>query len=157
MSDRIAVMDKGRILQLGTPTEIYDRPATRFVADFIGETNLIEGRLTSVEGDRASFAVPGGTIEVTPPPPLAAGTAATLAVRPERIELVTGSPPLPGLAGTIERLVYVGAETLVHVRTDAGLAVRVRLQNHHGAIASLTAGLPVGLRIPAEAARVLEA
>src|SRR5512141_1164667 len=65
MSDRIAVMSKGKVLQVGTPVEIYERPTSRFVADFIGETNFLEGRIKSIQGDRAVVNVPVWEEEIT--------------------------------------------------------------------------------------------
>src|SRR5690606_37421593 len=99
MADRIAVMSDGKVLQIGAPDDIYERPTSRFVADFIGETNFLEGVLTvkdgaAVEG-RASMTLPGGTTVtgILRDPDLATGSAVALAVRPEKLDL---SPREPG-------------------------------------------------------------
>jgi len=101
MSDRIAVMNAGRVLQVGPPEEIYDRPRTRFVADFIGEANLIAGA--------------------------AAGLAAPLvAVRPERIRLSGGGPGLPG---TIRTITFLGSDVLYEIDLADGTPVKARLRD----------------------------
>src|SRR6185312_12969904 len=89
MSDRIAVMNAGRIEQIGDPAEIYERPATRFVAEFIGRTNLLSGVVTAERGVRTS----GGLhLAVPVPEALAAGSAVHVAVRPERTLLARQNP-----------------------------------------------------------------
>ena len=88
MSDRIAVFNKGKIEQIGTPREIYDHPATRFVAEFIGETNLLEGQVESVADNHAVVALPeGGRLKVAKGTPLQAGQAVLVSIRPGRIAL----------------------------------------------------------------------
>lgn len=91
MSDRIAVFNKGKIEQIGTPRAIYDEPQTRFVAEFIGETNLAEGTIERVEGTSAFIRLnDGGTLIASSKKTLAAGQKVILSVRPERIELGSG-------------------------------------------------------------------
>ena len=132
MSDRIAVMSNGRILQLGTPEEIYDRPVSRFVADFIGQSNLLPGIVTSIEGQVASVEVDGvGVLRATTSRQVAPGTSVHLAVRPERI--VLGSPDAHGalvnvLSGTVADLVYMGSHVQVRVRLRDGAEL---LANRH--------------------------
>jgi spermidine/putrescine transport system ATP-binding protein len=103
MSDRLAVMSGGRVLQAGTPEEIYSRPASRFVADFIGEANLIPGE--------------------------AMGRSGTLAVRPEHISLDAGTPAR--LQGMVREITFLGADTLFEVAVPNGteiLKIRARLR-----------------------------
>jgi spermidine/putrescine transport system ATP-binding protein len=89
MSDRIAVFSKGKVLQIGTPLEIYERPTSRFVADFIGETNFLTGRVTQVDGEFAQITTNGGaTFRGRAMPGVRAGIEATLSVRPEKVQLV---------------------------------------------------------------------
>src|ERR1700734_2255713 len=127
MSDRIAVMNDGAIEHLGPPREIYEHPATRFVAGFIGTSNLLTGSLARVTGGR-------GVIEVSPDEQiivpegrsaLAAGQEVELTVRPEKIELAAGAPPAGGCAlrGTVTEVVYLGTSTSFSVRTTTGAAV----------------------------------
>ncbi len=91
MCDRIAVMDRGKVLQVGNGEEVYETPSTRFVADFIGETNFVEGRLTRMEGEKA-FVQLAGNIEVqagSDETGIAPGTVVTIAIRPEKITLIS--------------------------------------------------------------------
>src|SRR5580704_10724555 len=133
MSDRIAVMNDGAIEHLGPPREIYEHPATRFVAGFIGTSNLLTGSLARVTGGR-------GVIEVSPDEQiivpegrsaLAAGQEVELTVRPEKIELATGPPPAGGCAlrGTVTEVVYLGTSTSFSVHTTTGADVVVFQQN----------------------------
>jgi spermidine/putrescine ABC transporter ATP-binding subunit len=109
MSDRIAVMNSGRIEQIGMPAEIYERPRTRFVADFIGETNLFEGACGFVlEGSRA----------IPAPPAPAVNGSATFAVRPEKIALVPAGAGI--LSGRIDTANFLGGQTLYRVITETG-------------------------------------
>src|SRR3990172_1074050 len=88
MSDRIAVMNQGRVLQTAEPRQIYDYPATRFVADFIGTTNFINGRIISTGNETASVELDGlGIVCMTMQEGLATGQSITLAIRPERLRL----------------------------------------------------------------------
>ena len=117
MSDRIAVMNAGRVLQVGAPREIYDAPATRFVAGFIGESNVLEGR---IEGGRAHL--PGGDL----PAPEAPEGPATLAVRPERVSLAPPGTP-DTLGATLAAAVYHGTDLTAHLRLPDGTEVAARL------------------------------
>ena len=92
MSDRIAVFNNGRIEQIAGPREIYDHPRTRFVAEFVGETNLIEGTAERSEGGTALIRVGGGaSVEAVTNRPLAAGEPVTLSIRPERLRLAAAA------------------------------------------------------------------
>lgn len=91
MSDRIAVMNEGRVDQIGTPVEIYDRPATEFVAGFIGQANLWPTRVETVVEGQATVSVLGTTLKASAPDTTRPGPA-TLMVRPERITVGTDRP-----------------------------------------------------------------
>jgi len=158
MSDRLAVMDDGRVLQVGTPSEIYEHPSTRFVADFIGDTNFLAAEHVngSGQGGRYRLRDSGAEIVVDGAQPAAGGADVTLAVRPERAEIAAGDKPGGTLlGGTLENVVYFGTDTIYHLRLDDGPAFRVRAQNHGGARTKLEAGAPVRVRIPGDAVRVL--
>jgi spermidine/putrescine transport system ATP-binding protein len=131
MSDRIAVMSAGKALQVGTPTEIYERPNCRFVADFIGETNFMMGTLAGHDGALATVNCGGLQIVAETDQALAAGTHVIVAVRPEKIRLHL--QPLPNarncFAAHIENVVYVGTDTHFLVRLAGDLKLRVRQQN----------------------------
>jgi spermidine/putrescine transport system ATP-binding protein len=142
MSDRIAVMHAGRVEQLGTPEDLYERPRTRFVADFIGTTNLLAGTVDSIDGDCAVIRFHGGELGSTAATGLSVGQAVELSLRPEAVALRALDAPaapraalVPALAGTIEQAAYLGNIVQYLVRTAGGL--------------SITALTPkTGLRIP---------
>ena len=111
IADRIAILDKGRICQVGTPDEIYRFPRTRFVADFIGETNLLPGTVTACSGERASVSTGLGDIEGILLPDSGiwtAGSRAILSIRPESWKLQTETSPLNCIKGRIEDSIYLG-------------------------------------------------
>jgi spermidine/putrescine transport system ATP-binding protein len=133
MSDRIAVMNRGHIAQVGKAHEIYEHPANRFVADFIGETNFINGtvleagKYTTLESNGVLF---GGVARE----PLAKGTSATVAIRPEKIWLfpTTGEIPVNqrvALDGRITEAIYIGTDTRYQVQLTTGDTLVVRVQN----------------------------
>ena len=120
MSDRIAVFNKGRIEQIGTPEELYDRPATRFVASFIGDTNLVEGRVLGVAGGICEIQTAAGRIAASTRTPLEAGAAVFVAVRPERVVLATAQTTGAGLEGIIVEQVFLGTSRKYVVRLTDG-------------------------------------
>ena len=118
ISDRIILMKDGVIVQSGTPSELYDRPATRFVADFIGDANVVEAEVTAVADGRANVTLGGHAISVpvegkTPGPAL-------LAIRPQSILLVDDDTP-DALRAKIVRTAYLGARTEVELETPMGV------------------------------------
>jgi ABC-type Fe3+/spermidine/putrescine transport system ATPase subunit len=147
MSDRIALMNRGRIAQLGSAEELYERPASRFVARFIGESNLLEGRVESAEGG-GLFVHDGGVRLRVPPGPQAfrPGEPYTLMVRPEKITLGSaGGEATEGLTGTVETVVYVGEFTRYRVRVAPDVVIAVKAPNTH-AVFRAKPGDPVRLR-----------
>ncbi|WP_439815288.1 ABC transporter ATP-binding protein [Zavarzinia sp. CC-PAN008] len=156
MSDRIAVMSEGRIVQMGSPRDIYETPATRYVADFIGETDFLDATLVATEGSLARWRLASGAELVGQAGhDLAPGTRATLSTRPERLSLLAEGGA--GLAGTIEACVYFGTDTTVHVALDGGGgSIRVREQSHAGAVERAT-GTRVTVALPPAAVRPLVA
>ena len=133
MSDRIAVMNDGSIEQLGSPREIYEHPRTRFVAGFIGTSNLLTGTVTRLDGDRAVIQISQDERIIVPVQDRAVseGSPLELTVRPEKIELTTGRPSGEGCAvrGTVTEVVYLGTSTNFSVTTSAGADVVVFQQN----------------------------
>jgi spermidine/putrescine ABC transporter ATP-binding subunit len=129
MSDRIAVMSDGVIEQLGDARSIYASPVNRFVADFIGESNLLHAR---IDGDGRSAMLDNG-VAVALPRAAQAGTEIGLLVRPEAIELV---PPnaAGGLAGIVDEVVYLGSTLKYFVRLDNGLKLLARRNFGGGAL-----------------------
>jgi len=124
MSDRIAVMDHGRLLQVGTPAEIYDAPANRAVMEFIGSVNAFAGRIAGI----AAVDLDGlGRVFARGGPALAAGTRVTLMVRPERMRLGAQQPSsiASTLIGTVLKIAHLGFVTHVTVRLDNASEVLV--------------------------------
>ncbi|MBE1534795.1 ABC transporter ATP-binding protein [Actinomadura algeriensis] len=129
MSDRIAVMNEGRIEQVGTPRDVYERPATRFAAGFIGTSNVLDGEVVEASGGGTVIGHgKDGRIEVRG---AAVGTRAEVAVRPEKVRLGTDVPAerLCRVRGTVTDVVYQGASTSYGVRTSGGADVSVFVQN----------------------------
>jgi len=120
MSDRIAVMSKGRIQQMGTPVEIYERPANRFVADFIGESNFFEGKIKSLSKDEARVFVPELNAELVGLPVsagLVKGEDVVVSIRPEKIRITDKKSTLSQncFRGKITNSVYIGSDTHVYL------------------------------------------
>ncbi|MFL6183779.1 MAG: ABC transporter ATP-binding protein [Actinomycetes bacterium] len=143
MSDRLVVMNAGRIEQLGSPRELYEHPATRFVANFIGTSNILTGRLER-KGDAWALAGlgPDQRVLVTDAGETSQGQEVELAVRPEKMVLRGEHDPPPpdrcALRVTVTEVVYLGTSTQYRTVTDAGTAVAVYRQN-----ASATPGAEV--------------
>src|SRR5262252_8564516 len=133
MSDRIAVMNDGAVEQLGSPREIYEHPKTRFVAGFIGTSNLLTGTVTRMDGDRAVIQISQDERIIVPVQDRAVGEGSRLelTVRPEKIDLTTERPSGEGCAlrGTVTEVVYLGTSTNFSVTTSAGADVVVFQQN----------------------------
>ncbi len=119
LADRVAVMRAGRVEQIASPVDIYERPATRFVAGFVGETNFVEGVVR--QNDGASFETAFGRLPRTACA-LPDGARATLSVRPERIGVTRDGA---GVAGRVEDFVFRGEYSLLRVRVAPGVALRV--------------------------------
>jgi len=116
ISDRIAVLNSGRIEQLGSPTEIYDAPATRFVADFVGRINLMPARLVSVNGDETLIRVAGDVMRLPRREGLAASGAVTIGIRPDRIDVGPSAPHHElSLRGIIVERAFLG--NVIELRT----------------------------------------
>jgi spermidine/putrescine transport system ATP-binding protein len=137
MSDRIAVMDAGRIDQLGSPREIYERPATRFVAGFIGTSNLLDGTVESITGDVALLSYGEGERVLVPVSgAMKVGDDLEVSVRPEKIDLSQEAPAGTGtsvLTGVVTEVVYHGTSTNYTVKTSAGPDLVIFDQNAYSA------------------------
>ena len=168
MSDRIAVMNEGEILQIDDPRSIYDHPAERFVADFIGETNFLDVELLSVEGLNAQVRLQSGSIataryqatdHTTQQTPQQAtiqtsGHAqATIAVRPEHA--VFTNPENAHITGVLENIIYSGTDTHYHVKLPDSSTFVVRRQNHPGAIDGIGIGDNTGIHFDPGVAQML--
>ena len=143
MSDRIAVMNEGRILQIGGARDIYDHPADRFVADFIGDTNFLAVEVQAVTGDIAEVRLPGGkTVRTRAAQDRPGSGPATLTIRPEHASIVAGDGLMPG---QLRNIVYFGTDTHYHVDLATGGRFVVRRQNRPDAAESLAIGQPVSV------------
>jgi iron(III) transport system ATP-binding protein len=118
VSDRIIVMENGRIAQAGTPAELYDEPASRFVADFIGDANLVSAELVEERGERAL--VRFGPIDLDLPRRGARKGLVTLALRAESITLHPASPNVPALPASVVKAAYLGRHREYTVKTSIG-------------------------------------
>jgi spermidine/putrescine transport system ATP-binding protein len=155
MSDRIAVMSSGKILQVGTPRDIYDRPAERFVANFIGETNFLAGEVQSRRNGVAKVKLASGAvISATLPEGFQPNGRVNVVVRPEHARVVADGKEAT-LKGTLENVVYFGTDTHLHVRLDQGGEFIVRLQNARNSAGRFTAGERAGILIDRDSAQVL--
>jgi ABC-type Fe3+/spermidine/putrescine transport system ATPase subunit len=134
MSDRVVVMNHGRIEQIGTPQELYDRPTTEFVASFVGDSNLIPVSLGAVRHNYASLVALGCSAIWAPVNPHAASDASLkLLIRPEKLHISSGRPETQEnrLEGIVQSMVFLGDATLVAVSV-AGMEITARLANRAG-------------------------
>jgi spermidine/putrescine transport system ATP-binding protein len=155
MADRIAVMSEGRIEQVGSPREVYEEPASAYVADFLGVSNMLDahavgtdsdGRCRVRVGDFELLASHGHTSSRSP---------VKVVVRPERVRVeAPGEIGENRLPGKIERVVYAGATSPLVVTLDRGAPIRCMLAND-GVASSFDRGTPVSVYLPCEALRVL--
>ena len=153
MSDRIAVMSSGKILQIGSPWDIYDKPAVRFVADFIGETNFLTATVVTTKSGQAKVRLPSGvTIQASVAEGFAPLGDVTVVIRPEHAKAVKAKAEL---SGTVENIVYFGTDTNIHVKLDTGELFTVRQQNSRSADCGFAIGDPVGIAVADDAAQVL--
>ena len=140
LSDRIAIMDRGRVEQLGTPEELYDRPRTLFVAGFIGTSNLLSGTVESVDGSTALVRLGTGDGVLAAAGATAPGDAVDVAIRPEamQLEIIDGSRPsldAPADTTTLDAEVlqsaYLGVSINTQVRTTTGVTLAVVIPCSH--------------------------
>ncbi|AOE83016.1 ABC transporter ATP-binding protein [Pseudomonas sp. TCU-HL1] len=156
LSDRIAVMSAGKILQIGTPNDIYERPQHRFVAHFIGDINFLPGNLKRCAQNGSLFQPEGLPVEIpcAPSAGLDAGKV-QLAFRPERSKLVDASQPYH-LRGVIEAVLYVGNATLYQCRLANDAKVMLR-ESNEGATSARAVGSTVAVHLPPHACLLMEA
>ncbi|MCA9921090.1 MAG: ABC transporter ATP-binding protein [Anaerolineales bacterium] len=134
MSDRIAVMNAGRVVQVADPETIYNRPVNRFVADFIGETNFLPARITAVSPDRAALTLAQQTVWAAVDAPVDVGQPMTLAIRPEKVYVAR---PEKGngrstLLGQVQQVMYLGTDTRYAIRLDDGHTLVALARNLNG-------------------------
>jgi len=150
MSDRIAVMNEGEVAQLGSPRDIYEHPATLFVAGFIGTSNILSGDVKSVSGDRAVILSGDGQhveVPVRTDMSVATGDKVDLTVRPEKMDIRADAADCATcrVRGTVTEVVYLGTSTNYNVLTSTGAEVTVFMQNSNNADDVATRGQSVWL------------
>jgi spermidine/putrescine transport system ATP-binding protein len=132
MSDRIAVMNKGNVLQVGTPVEIYERPGFRFVADFIGETNFLFGTVRGISDDEITVFLPDIGLEVNglPQAKFIIGQSVIVSIRPEKIRLVDKSVDNQNfIPARVVNKIYIGSDTRIIIDAGKGVKLKVWEQN----------------------------
>jgi putrescine transport system ATP-binding protein len=138
MANRIGVMDAGRLQQVAAPRDLYEAPASRWVAEFVGDVNLFDGEVTSREHHRLTIATrEGGAIVAAEPRQAVTRPAVTLAIRPEKVKLsrrgaasdAVGSQTINRLEGVVTDVGYLGGSTVYKVKLDTGATVRSSMAN----------------------------
>jgi spermidine/putrescine transport system ATP-binding protein len=136
VSDRIAVMHAGDVLQVGTPHEIYEQPATNFVAKFIGDTNMFDGTVKSVNGPLYELEVDDlGSVLVTDDRPYEVGQRVTFTIRPEKVHISTAAPELKGrsdinvFGGTVNEPIYSGFQSKYYINFSPNVMFKVIKQH----------------------------
>jgi iron(III) transport system ATP-binding protein len=146
ISDRIAVMNHGKVVQIGTAEDLYHRPASTFVAQFVGRVNLVAGRVVEVSGGTARIAALGGILDTRAVPQgIAAGDAVQLALRPEAIELTSADMSDAALRGTITARSFLG-EKIEYVIQCAGVRLHA-VRYNAGPGETIAVGATVAVRV----------
>ncbi len=132
MADRIAVMSHGKVIQVATPAEIYEAPNSRFVADFIGDVNILEGKVKAAGNGRVEIAGEDFTVRALGDTQLAMGASAGFAIRPEKLKISRTAPAdatINASEGEIWDIAYLGDMTVFHVRLPSGKVVKTSMLN----------------------------
>lgn len=132
MADRIAVMSHGKVIQVATPAEIYEAPNSRFVADFIGDVNILEGKVKTAGNGRIEIAGADFTVRALSEAATTAGADAAFAIRPEKLKISRTAPADPTVntsEGEIWDIGYLGDMTVLHVRLPSGKVIKTSMLN----------------------------
>ncbi|MCY4137148.1 MAG: ABC transporter ATP-binding protein [Rhodobacteraceae bacterium] len=157
MSDRIAVMSDGIIQQIGRAREIYDLPVNRFVANFIGETNLVDVTIDELEGGRCLCRLENGVVITCPAErAVSRGRTGHVLIRPERIGIAPADEQDGGIAGVVAQAIYLGTDTQYSVSLDNGPMLQVRQQNSRERGRECEVGERVAVVLEDNAARLLD-
>lgn len=157
VATRIGVMNAGRLMQVATPSEIYEQPGSRWVAGFVGDVNLIEGRVASSGlGHMVVEGIAGGRVLLTEQPDATAGAAVCVALRPEKIQIASEASGENSFGGRVIEIGYLGGLSIYRVRCDNGLDMRAAVANRARRIdRPIAVGDRVWLTWPPEAGVVL--
>ena len=163
VADRIAVMEKGRIAQVDRPADLYEAPRSRYVAEFIGNVNIFEGRARRNGRDGVEVELADAALSLAAPangerPP--EGAAVSVAVRPEKIEIAPRPPPAGranAVAGVVAEIAYLGSTSTYRIRLDSGREViSTRTNRLRADGAAVAVGARVHLSWPVEASILLQ-
>ena len=149
LASRVAVMDRGRIVQVGPPDEVYEAPNSRYVAEFIGEVNMLTGNLAR-DGATTYLATQGLRLRVPASAGFADGQAIALALRPEALDIAHAAPTPDAarnhVTGELVEIGYLGGQSLIRARLDAGIVLTV-LRPNRGAAADGAGRFSIGERV----------
>jgi spermidine/putrescine transport system ATP-binding protein len=156
MSDRIAVLGEGRLHQLGTPQALYRHPANEFVARFLGEGNLLTGRVAAIEGTEARIELDAGTHTVLPAVTLAVGQTVKLLARPEDVAVGAAVDPRdPSFRGTLRQVFFIGSDYRLVIQVPGFGPFLVTVRPPRGSGAPPEPGAPLSLTVPRAALHVV--
>ena len=151
MSDQIAIMNQGRLVQLGTPEEIYEHPHSRFVADFIGLSDFIPARVESYDSQVAEVTAVGASFTVPAKPGIARGQSMWLFIRPNDIEIVSNEIDRNVVSAVVKHATYLGNCVDYRVELAGGLELRVQSDTRH----RYASGDRMRLHLPVERCRLI--
>jgi len=154
MSDRIAVMNKGQILQVGSPNDIYDRPAERFVADFIGDTNFLTAELIEAGASGSVLKLPSGKTLESGPTDSPVNKTVNIAVRPEQAVLIEDLDSAD-LQGTVTNIMYSGTDSHFHIRLESDEEFVAKVQNSGPMKRDWANGQTVGIKLHDDSVQIL--
>ncbi len=151
LSDRVAIMNRGRIQQVGTPEEIYEHPQSKFVADFIGLSAFIPVRVKGVEGNEAEIVLGRATLKAPALDHLVTNQSLLLFIRPDDVEFVADSFSENILTGVVRKATYLGNRMDYRIQTDDGVEIRVQADETR----RYRTGDSVSLHLPVECCRLI--
>lgn len=154
MSDRVAVMNKGRILQIGSPHDIYDRPSERFVADFIGDTNFLTAELLESNSDGSLLKLSSGKALSSGPSQSAINSKVNITIRPEQAMLMEDTDSAD-LTGTVTNVLYSGTDSQFHIKLTSDEDFIAKVQNSGSSRRDWQAGQTLGIKIQPGAVQIL--
>lgn len=154
MSDRVAVMNKGKILQVGSPHDIYDRPSERFVADFIGDTNFLTAELVESNAESSLLKLGSGKTLSSGPTQSSVNSKVNITIRPEQAILMedTGSADL---TGTVTNVLYSGTDSQFHIKLTSDEEFVAKVQNSGSSRRDWEIGQALGIKIQPGAVQIL--
>ncbi len=154
MSDRIAVMNKGRILQVGSPNDIYDHPSERFVADFIGDTNFLSAELVESTSESSLLKLASGKTASAGPSGSTLRSMVNIAIRPEQA-ILTSDEASAEFSGTVTNVLYSGTDSVFHIELKSGEEFIAKVQNSGDTRRDWKTGQALGINIQPGAIQIL--